>query len=195
MNALANPVRQSDAVDECAVHDPRELRSAFGSFATGVAIVTALHDGERIGATVSSFNSVSLAPPLVSFSIARDARAFHAWEATPTFGVSILSTDQADVSARFARSLGDKWTGVSLQPGCKVDAPLIDGAIMWFECETYGRHDGGDHIILIGRVLAARRNRAANPAPLVFFGGGYRHLAPPRGSEFLLQDAMWPHGW
>lgn len=195
MNAVTNPFRPSGAVHEHAVHDTRELRNAFGSFATGVAIVTALHDGERIGATVSSFNSVSLTPPLISFSIARDAKAFHAWEGTPTFCASILSTEQADLSTRFARSLGDKWTGVSLLPGCKVDAPLIDGAIMWFECEAYGRHDGGDHLILIGRVLAARRNHAANPAPLVFFGGGYRHLAPPRDSEFLLQDAMWPHGW
>lgn len=195
MNALATPVRQLDAFEEHAVDDARQLRNAFGSFATGVAIVTALYEGERIGATVSSFNSVSLAPPLVSFSIARNAKAFQAWETTPTFCVSILSSDQADLSTRFARSLGDKWTGVSLLPAQTVDAPLIDGAIMWFECEAYGRHDGGDHLILIGRVLAARRNCAANPGPLVFFGGGYRHLAHPRGSEILLQEAMWPHGW
>ncbi|OJY38910.1 MAG: hypothetical protein BGP06_04820 [Rhizobiales bacterium 65-9] len=175
--------------------DARQLRNAFGSFATGVAIVTALSAGERIGATVSSFNSVSLAPPLVSFSIARNAKAFQAWESAPTFGVSILSTAQADLSTRFARSLGDKWTGVSLLPASRIDAPLVDGALMWFECEAYGRHDGGDHLILIGRVLAARRNCSANPAPLVFFGGAYRHLAPPRGSEFLTQDAMWLHGW
>nr|WP_292382937.1 flavin reductase family protein [Mesorhizobium sp.] len=177
------------------LEDGRELRNAFATFATGVAIVTTCFGDEMIGATVSSFNSVSLVPPLVSFSIARTARALEAWNATDRFGVSILARAQSELSSRFARSMADKWSGVEIREANVINVPLIGGALMWFECEVYARYDGGDHIILLGRVLAATRNSEAGTDPLLFHGGTYRHLAPPVGSETIPDNAMWPHGW
>lgn len=184
-----------DPFDPVSIEDGRQLRDSFGSFATGVVIVTTSHAGEHIGATVSSFNSVSLSPPLVSFCIARSAKAADIWNIVDTFAVSVLANSQADLSTRFARSLGDKWTGVSIRPARLIDAPLIDGALTWFECETFARFDGGDHVVIVGRVVGATRNRAAGSGPLLFFGGAYRHLAPRTEEEPVLPDAMWPHGW
>ncbi|WP_187968465.1 flavin reductase family protein [Aquibium microcysteis] len=178
---------------EIDIDDTRQLRDAFGRFTTGIVIVTTDVGGERIGATVSSFNSVSLAPPLVSFCIARNARAMAAWETAPGFAVSVLSRTQSHLSTQFARSLGDKWSGVGTRPASCVDAPLIEGALMWFECETYARYDGGDHLIILGRVVAAEAGRSVEP--LLFFGGAYRHLAPRMEHEHVSRDDMWLHAW
>lgn len=192
MSAPANVI--DEPLETFSIEDVRQLRDSFGSFATGVVIVTTSHAGEHIGATVSSFNSVSLSPPLVSFCIARNAKAVNIWNTVDAFAVSVLANNQADLSTRFARSHGDKWSGVSKRQAKHVDAPLIDGALMWFECQTYARYDGGDHVVVLGRVVEATRSRVA-AAPLVFFGGTYRHLAPRTQDEPVLPDAMWPHGW
>lgn len=187
----AVPGQPDPAVD---VADTRQLRDAFGHFATGIVIVTTQFGGERIGATVSSFNSVSLEPPLVSFCIARNARAIEAWASTPGFAVSVLARDQADLSTRFARSLGDKWSNVPTRPAAQIAAPLIQGAIAWFECETHARYDGGDHVIMLGRVLAASRP-ATHGEPLLFFNGKYRHIAPQGPNDRQPENAMWYHAW
>lgn len=171
------------------------MRDAFGRFATGIVIVTTQWGGERIGATVSSFNSVSLSPPLVSFCIARSAHAIDVWENTPSFGISVLARDQAELSTRFARSLSDKWAGVATRPAARVPAPLIDGALMWLECQAYARYDGGDHVILLGRVVAATVNNHVAQEPLLFYGAAYRHLAPKTPQEKIPDNAMWLHGW
>lgn len=182
------------AHEHLSVDSARILRDAFGTFATGVVIVTANHAGERLGATVSSFNSVSLDPPLISFSIARNAKAVHGWNNVNQFAVSVLAQSQADLSTRFARSLGDKWTGVSTFLAGSIDARLISGALLWFECEVYNRYDGGDHIMILGRVVAAMRNSEA-AAPLLFFGGAYRSVAPHTQGDRVPDEAMWLHGW
>jgi flavin reductase (DIM6/NTAB) family NADH-FMN oxidoreductase RutF len=193
MSAIATLMAEPS--QKMMIEDGRQLRDSFGSFATGVVIVTATCRGERIGSTISSFNSVSLNPPLVSFCIARNAKAIDIWRETASFAVSVLAHDQAELSTRFARSLGDKWTGVSTRRATCIDAELIDGALMWFECETYARYDGGDHIVILGRVVEAMRNASATSAPLLFFGGAYRHLAARTQDEPILPDAMWPHAW
>jgi flavin reductase (DIM6/NTAB) family NADH-FMN oxidoreductase RutF len=155
----------------------RELRDALGLFATGVAVVTALTDNrEHIGATISSFNSVSLEPPLILFSMARSARAFPAWQSVSAFAVNVLAEDQSATSTRFARTLGDKWDGVAYGEGW-TRAPLLPGALVAFECVHHADHDGGDHLIIVGRVIAVHVSDDASAAPLIFFRSRYRRLA------------------
>lgn len=175
--------------------EPRAFRDALGLFPTGVAIVTMrANNGERIGATVSSFNSVSLDPPLILFSIARSAKAFDAWAGASHFAVNILSESQSEVSNRFARALTDKWDGIA-EPADSKSAPLIPLANACFSCECHARHDGGDHLILIGRVTSYTTTSGERPRPLLFYRGRYRKLDPdveietPRGVDYSL------HGW
>jgi flavin reductase (DIM6/NTAB) family NADH-FMN oxidoreductase RutF len=155
----------------------RELRDALGLFATGVAVVTALTESrERIGATISSFNSVSLEPPLILFSMARSARAFPAWESVKAFAVNVLAEDQSAMSTRFARTLGHKWNGVDYCEG-STRAPLLPEILTAFECVRHANHDGGDHLIIVGRVIAVHVCNESSAAPLIFFRSGYRRLA------------------
>ena len=159
--------------------DPRlfakELRAHFATFATGIAIVTAA-GAERnpIGITVSSFNTVSLDPPLVLFSLNRTALSLPGLVAAPAFAVNVLGHDQLSLSTRFARGGSDKWSGVPYETGLG-DAPLLSDVIARFECTPYSRHDGGDHEILLGRV--ERMSLCRDAEPLLFFKGGYRKIA------------------
>ncbi|MGF7161849.1 flavin reductase (DIM6/NTAB) family NADH-FMN oxidoreductase RutF [Rhodoligotrophos appendicifer] len=176
-----------------SVENGHQLRDAFGLFATGVVIVTAMDGTERLGATVSSFTSVSLDPPLISFSLARTAKSFAAWNRVSEFAVSVLAETQSDLSTRFARSLGDKWTGVGVEPARAIRADLISGSLLWLECKVYSRCDGGDHVIILGELLAmARADSAARP--LLFYGGAYRHLSDA-DREMVPESALWLHGW
>ncbi|MGV6871793.1 flavin reductase family protein [Pseudochelatococcus sp. B33] len=172
----------------------RQFRDVLGLFPTGVAIVTTIApDGSPLGATVSSFNSVSLAPPLILFSIAKKAHALSIWEEAEHYAVNLLREDQSELSTRFARALSDKWSGIA--PVNKGDNILLPEALAWFECSRYACHDGGDHIILVGRVTAFAAAGDSNPRPLVFYKGSYRKLdghqeiQTPRGLDYLV------HGW
>lgn len=128
------------------------LREAFSSFASGVAVVSASTPRGPIGNTVSSFNTVSMEPPLVLFSLKRAARSFEAWQSVGAFAVNVLSSEQADLSRRFARQSLGKWGGVATRVGPCVGAPVIEGSLAVFECVVWARYDGGDHLIIIGRV-------------------------------------------
>lgn len=155
--------------------DPRAFRRALGQFATGVAVITAeAADGRAIGMTMSSFNSVSMDPPLVLFSIDRKAHSLPAMTAAAGYAVNILSRQQERLSNQFARSLTEKWADVAHTLG-HAAAPLIEGAIAHFECEPYARYDGGDHLIFVGRVVSFAAHDAGDP--LLFFRGAYRSLA------------------
>jgi flavin reductase (DIM6/NTAB) family NADH-FMN oxidoreductase RutF len=175
--------------------DARKFRNALGLFPTGVAIVTTRSsDNERVGATVSSFSSVSLDPPLILFSIARSANSFETWQNAQYFAVNILSEDQSATSNRFAKSLTDKWEGV-LHLNSSANIPLIAGSNASFECSHFAKYDGGDHLILVGRVTWYTTVGAVTPRPLLFYCGKYRQLDPgaaietPGGVDHLL------HGW
>lgn len=172
----------------------RQFRDVLGLFPTGVAIVTTkTPDGSPLGATVSSFNSVSLDPPLILFSIAKKAHALPIWEAAEYYAVNVLREDQSELSTRFARALSDKWSGIT--PVDKGENILLPEALAWFECSRHACHDGGDHIILVGRVTAFAAAGDSNPRPLVFYKGRYRNLdshhdiETPRGLDHLV------HGW
>jgi len=172
----------------------REFREALGLFPTGVAVVTTTApDGGPIGTTVSSFNSVSLAPPLVLFSVARTALAFPVWDTAERYAVNLLREEQSEISTGFARARGDKWQGVAVRPG-QGGAPLLPDALACFECESFGRHDGGDHLILVGRVTGFRVSPAAS-RPLVFFRGRYRQLDPDHVIDSPPEVAYLLHGW
>lgn len=155
--------------------DPRAFRQALGQFATGVAVITAESaDGNAIGLTMSSFNSVSVDPPLILFSIDRKAFSLKAMTEAKGYAVNILGRDQEYLSNKFAKALDDKWAAVEHTLGHEA-APLIAGTLAHFECAPYAQYDGGDHVIFVGRVVKF----TAYPAnePLVFFRGAYRSLA------------------
>jgi flavin reductase (DIM6/NTAB) family NADH-FMN oxidoreductase RutF len=191
MNA---PPGESSAQSTNMAFTSGEFRSALGVFPTGVAVVTArAPDGLLLGMTVSSFNSVSLEPPLVLFSLARTVLSFSAWQAAGAWGISVLGETQDGISTRFAQSGGGKWHGFEPIAGA-TGVPLIPGALAHFECERHAHHDGGDHLIFVGRVLALGRRAGLASRPLVFFAGRYHQLDRPRpgASE---SDERLVHGW
>lgn len=174
--------------------DTQRFRDALGQFPTGVTIVTSMTaGGDRLGMTISSFNSLSLDPPLVLFSMSRAANSFVAWQQAKRYAINVLSEDQEELSNKFARAKAEKWIGQTILGG-KSGVPLLPNAVIAFECEAYDRHDGGDHEIFVGRVVELHENRAKRGHPLVFFGGQYRRLgtveadAPADIVNFL-------HGW
>lgn len=172
-----------------APSDPQGLRHALGTFATGVTIVTArAENGEPVGITANSFNSVSLDPPMVLWSLARNARSLPVFAHAKHWNVHVLANDQEALSNRFARMGEDKFGGLALDAGV-TDAPLIPGCSARFQCRTAFQYEGGDHVIFVGEVLDF--DRTASP-PLVFVTGGYALAARKSGNvatEVALPDA------
>ncbi|MCA0849771.1 flavin reductase family protein [Salipiger thiooxidans] len=153
--------------------DPRSLRDAFGSFATGVTIVTTCSaEGEDIGRTANSFSSVSLDPPLVLWSLAKTSSGQEDFHRAQHFAVHMLGDDQETLSGLFAGKAADRFDGLSLTRGAD-GIPLIEGCAARFECRTVHRHDGGDHAIFVGEVLTVER--VPRP-PLLFHAGHYGRL-------------------
>jgi flavin reductase (DIM6/NTAB) family NADH-FMN oxidoreductase RutF len=155
------------------------LRQALGEFATGVAIVTARGaDGSPVGLTVNSFASVSLDPPLVLWSLGLGSTSLASFRGATHFAVNVLTSAQIDISQRFAQSRADKFDGIAWQPGLGGTALLPD-CCAWFECVTETRHEGGDHMIFIGRIEQFRRSTTMPVAsPLIFHRGAYAALIP-----------------
>jgi 3-hydroxy-9,10-secoandrosta-1,3,5(10)-triene-9,17-dione monooxygenase reductase component len=154
---------------------PRLLRSAFGTYATGVTIITTLDlQGENAGLTANSFSSVSLEPPLLLWSLARNANSFAAFMACEGFAVHVLSADQQSLSDRFAKKDDNKFAGLDVGRGL-YGVPLIDGCAARFQCRTYARHDAGDHVIFLGQVEEFDHT---DLRPLLYHGGRYSRLAP-----------------
>ena len=150
--------------------EARTLRDALGHFATGVTVVTTLGpDGERIGVTVNSFAALSLDPPLVLWSLAKRSWSLPAFQAASHFAIHVLAHDQQALSDRFAKAGHDKFAGVEVGQGLG-GVPLLPGGSALFQCSVEHRYDGGDHIILVGRVehLTTR-----STAPLLFYRGRY----------------------
>jgi flavin reductase (DIM6/NTAB) family NADH-FMN oxidoreductase RutF len=173
------------------------MRDALGYFPTGVVIITATsYEGERLGATVSSFNSVSLDPPLVLFSIDKMAKSLAQWVATKHYAVNVLHEDQTEISNRFARAMTDKWEGVMPKKASHITAPLIPNALCWFECESWAHYDGGDHVIFVGKVLGLQVRPTTHDRPLTFFRGRYSKLGNTASDKQKWQhDNFLQHGW
>ncbi|MCU1758419.1 flavin reductase [Pseudomonas sp. 14P_8.1_Bac3] len=155
--------------------DGRALRDAFGSFATGVTIVTTVGPGGvDIGLTANSFSSVSLDPPMVLWSLARTSLNMDAFRNSGHFAVHILSADQEALSSRFASKGVDRFEGLVLDRG-PDGVPLLPDCMARFTCKLAYQYEGGDHVIFVGEIVdfghSARK-------PLVFHGGRYGMLLP-----------------
>lgn len=158
-----------------ACFDPRDFRRALGNFATGVTIVTAATaSGEKAGVTANSFNSVSLDPPLILWSIDKRSGSLPVFEAASHFAVNILAADQIDLSNRFARSKDDKFAGFEHEVGLG-GSPLFADCSACFQCEKWAQIEGGDHWILIGKVVAFDD---FGRSPLLYHQGAYSMVLP-----------------
>lgn len=150
--------------------DPKEFRNALGQFATGVTVVTTQDDtGAPVGVTASSFNSVSLDPPLVLWSLAKSSNSMPAYENSGGFNVHILASHQDALSNQFARPSDNKFAGVDWKP-CENGHPVLPEYAALFRCETQYQYEGGDHVIFVGKVVDYETH---NYPVLVFHGGKY----------------------
>ena len=148
-----------------------DFRAALGMFATGVTIVTARGaDGAPVGLTANSFNSVSLAPPLVLWSLARRAGSMPHFERGSHYAINILAADQHGLAERFASKAADRFDGVVFSDGAG-GAPILEGSAAVFECFNRSRYEEGDHVIFVGEV--ERCAWRAGAQPLIYHGGRY----------------------
>ena len=156
-------------------HDARDFRSALGAFPTGVCLITTVAlDGRRVGLTANSFSSVSLEPPMVLWSLSRNAASAPVFRDAEYFAINVLAADDAPISTHFAKSGADKFAAFAERFTTGLgDAPVLQGALATFECHSRHRYYGGDHIIVIGVV---ERYTHRDATPLVFHRGRYAHL-------------------
>ncbi|MDG1825582.1 MAG: flavin reductase family protein [Henriciella sp.] len=155
--------------------DIRAFRDTLGLFVTGVTVITTVTEqGDPVGITANSFNSVSLDPPLVLWSVGQNSRSLSAFEQAEHFAVHILREDQAELSQRFAKSGADKFENLALEAGAS-NIPLLKDCAARLECTRYSHHEAGDHIIFVAKV----ERLASDPdaMPLVYHGGRYAELS------------------
>ncbi|KAF7599328.1 MAG: nitrilotriacetate monooxygenase [Candidatus Dactylopiibacterium carminicum] len=154
--------------------DSTTFRRTLGMFATGITVITArASDGSLIGLTVNSFNSVSLDPPLIVWSLGNSSGARAALEQCEYYAVNVLAVDQQALSNLFASKVADRFADVLWEPGLG-GAPLLAGCCAVFEVRNRQRIAGGDHQIFIGEVERCERSERE---PLLYFNGAYRTLA------------------
>ena len=156
--------------------EPLSFREALGHYASGITVITSHHDDEPIGFTCQSFYSVSMSPPLVSFSVMSSSASYPKIRQAGRFAVNILSGEQVRISNQFARRGTDKWHGVEWQTS-PLGNPIIAGSLHWLDCEIHAEHAAGDHLIVIGEVKALNLQEAAATQPLLYFKGQYCNLA------------------
>lgn len=165
--------------------DSTAFRRALGNFATGITVVTATSpSGERVGVTANSFNSVSLDPPLVLWSIDKKSGSYPIFDAASHFAVNVLAADQMHLSNNFAKRSKDKFADIDFQEGLGGAAVLPDCAAV-FECESFACLEGGDHWILLGKVERFSDN---GRAPLLFHQGGYSLVMPAQNNSKQNRD-------
>ncbi|MDK3018913.1 flavin reductase family protein [Pseudodonghicola flavimaris] len=158
--------------------DPRVFRDALGHYASGITVITGRQDAAPVGFTCQSFYSVSLEPPLISFSVKQASNSWPRIRPSGRFAVNMLSADQEALSNGFASSSGDRWSGVDWTESAAGN-PLIAGALLQIDCEIFAEHEAGDHRLVIGRVLQlATADPAQDHSPLIYFKGRYRQLHP-----------------
>jgi 3-hydroxy-9,10-secoandrosta-1,3,5(10)-triene-9,17-dione monooxygenase reductase component len=160
--------------------EPSHFREALGHYASGITVITSLVDGEPVGFTCQSFYSVSMSPPLVSFSVKSTSGSYPKIRQAGRFAVNILSEEQVGISNQFAQRGTDKWRGIGRQDS-PLGNPLITGSLHWLDCEIYAEHAAGDHLIVIGEVKALDVQQVAATQPLLYFKGQYRNIAAHGG--------------
>jgi flavin reductase (DIM6/NTAB) family NADH-FMN oxidoreductase RutF len=152
------------------------FREALGHYASGITVITSRIDGESVGFTCQSFYSVSMSPPLVSFSVMASSASYPRIRQAGRFAVNILSDEQVNLSNQFARRGTDKWHGVAWQAS-PLGNPVLAGSLHWLDCEIHAEHTAGDHLIVIGEVKALSLENATATQPLLYFKGQYCNLA------------------
>ncbi len=166
-----SPARSAGQTARPPDFSPQEFRASLGMFATGVTVVTARTEaGVLVGLTANSFNSVSLNPPLVLWSLSRTAGSMAAFSNGRHYAINVLAADQQALAERFAARGIDRWAGVRFTEGAG-GAPLLEGAAAVFECFNRSQYVEGDHIIFVGEVERCRH--CANASPLLYHGGRF----------------------
>lgn len=175
--STTEPQRQAEqtaAAEHRDEFDARHYRDVMGAFPSGVTIITAQGLAGPVGFTCQSFYSVSIDPPLVSFSVARTSKTIPHVRLDGRVVINVLGAGQQQLSAQFARSGSDKWQGVSWSPADSNGAPVLDGVAAWVAGEIEREIEAGDHFIFLVRVSALQAESAVDP--LVFHRGSYREL-------------------
>lgn len=157
--------------------DQALFRSAVGHYASGITIITGRDDHGPIGFTCHSFYSVSVGPPLISFSVMNTSTTYPRIHATGKFAVNILSVGQETASNQFARRGTDKWANISWGE-TEQGNPVLAGNVAWLDCRIWAEHDAGDHIVVLGQVVELGATDGHLPEPLLYFEGQYRALRP-----------------
>ncbi|MBI77538.1 MAG: flavin reductase [Rhodospirillaceae bacterium] len=157
--------------------DTKEFRNTVGCFATGITVITTVDvDGLPIGLTANSFTSVSLDPPMVLFCLDRKVASFDSFTIGKGFAVNILSSNQVDVSNRFAQSGPDKWEGFHYETW-DSGVPILPGCLANIECCGHSILDAGDHVIVIGEVKNLA-SAGGDVKPILYYRGGYKEILP-----------------
>jgi flavin reductase (DIM6/NTAB) family NADH-FMN oxidoreductase RutF len=153
--------------------DSLHFRQALSQFATGVTVITTrLEDGSFRGLTASSFNSVSLSPPLVLWSLGTAANSLPIFSGNSHYVINVLNAEQAHLAKLFSRRSEDPWQGVDYELS-RTGMPILKGAVAWFECHNRSRYPEGDHVIFVGEVEECAFH---GQAPLIFHGGQFGKL-------------------
>ncbi|HVL76033.1 MAG TPA: flavin reductase family protein [Noviherbaspirillum sp.] len=157
--------------------DSRQFRDALSQFATGVTVITTRLDNNNfLGLTASSFNSVSLVPPLVLWSLSQGASSLPVFSGNSHYVINVLAGDQMALAERFAMKIENRFEGVDYRLS-HTGLPILNGVAAWFECHNRSRYPEGDHVIFVGEV---ERCEAAPKPALVFHGGRFSSTVPLR---------------
>jgi 3-hydroxy-9,10-secoandrosta-1,3,5(10)-triene-9,17-dione monooxygenase reductase component len=187
--------------------DPQRFRQVLGHFATGVTVITGMHEDEPAGFACQAFTALSLDPPLVLFCPGKTSGTWPRIARIGELGVNLLSAQQRDLARKFGVTATDKFDGVSWTPA-RNGAPILDGVLAWASCTVETVHEAGDHFIVIARVTelggasSAGTGRAGTGPgetrpgdPLLFYRGRFTLSAttdadaPPEVVDTLL---AWP---
>ncbi|WP_286132934.1 flavin reductase family protein [Arthrobacter sp. OY3WO11] len=165
----------ADTRSQSHIIDQSFFRSTVGRYASGITILTGHDDQGPIGFTCQSFYSVSVDPPLVSFSVMKTSTTYPRIRDTGTFTVNVLAREQEAISNQFARRGTDKWASIQWSPTARGN-PILERSLAWLDCTIWAEHDAGDHLIVLGRVIELGASPGEHPDPLLYFQGRYRTL-------------------
>ncbi|GAA1804998.1 flavin reductase family protein [Nesterenkonia flava] len=162
--------------------EARRFRDTLARYPSGITVISSMDETEPVGFTCQAFYSVSLEPPLVSFSVMRTSTSYPRVRDSGHFAVNLLAEDQRHVSDQFARTGTDKWHGISWVK-TPSGLPALTGTLGWIDCEIWDEHVAGDHFIVIGEVRALGSDDQARTDPLIFFDRAYRRLEHDDGPQ------------
>ncbi len=174
IRSSSSPMPTSSTTSSSSGFDANYFRKALSQFATGITVITTrLNDGSLVGLTASSFNSVSLDPPLVLWSLSNQSSSMTAFQHASHYVINVLSADQASLAEQFARKNVNRFEQVDFTLSTHGH-PILNGSAAWFECKNRSRYTEGDHVIFVGEV---ERCNVAPQAALVYHGSAFATTA------------------